>query len=86
MRGQPLDPVAHPSELAEQHAGAGHDRARHGRSVHDVYPDVVDPADVVAVEVDDAVVDQVATDVHQPPPPVITTSGSAATAPIIRSC
>ena len=64
MRGEPLDPVAHLSELAEQRAGAGHDRARHGRSVDDVYPDVVDPANVVAVEIDDAVVDQVAPDVH----------------------
>ena len=35
-----------------------------GRAVCDADPDVVNPADVVAVEIDDAVVDQVASDVH----------------------
>jgi hypothetical protein len=64
MPGHALDPVADRSELAKQSTGAGHDRTCHGCSVRNVYPDVVDPADVVAVEIDDAVVDQVAPNVH----------------------
>jgi hypothetical protein len=62
--GEAPDPLADRSQLAKQRTGAGHDRARHGGSVRDVDPDVVDPADVVALEVDHAVVDQVAPDVH----------------------
>ena len=62
--GQAPDPLADRSQLAEQRAGAGHDRTRHGRSVRDVDPDVVNPAHVVAVQIDDAMVDQVASDVH----------------------
>jgi hypothetical protein len=64
VRGQALDPLAHASKLAKECAGSGHNRTYHGRSVRDVYPDVVDTADVVAVEIDDAVVDQVAANVH----------------------
>jgi hypothetical protein len=64
MRSQALDPVARSAQLAKQSTGAGHDRTHHGRSVSHVDPDVVDSANVVAVEIDDAVVDQVAPNVH----------------------
>jgi hypothetical protein len=64
VESEPHEPVAHSAELSEQRTRSGHDRADHGSADRGSNPDVVHPTDVVAVAVNDSMVDQIATDVH----------------------
>jgi hypothetical protein len=64
VESEPREPVAHSAELSKQRTRPSHNRADDGSVDLATNPHVVHPTDVVAVAVNDSMVDQIATDVH----------------------